>query len=270
MLKLRVSDGSFTSPRIADVAGVAGKVSQSTVRRVLNEEGYHYLQSRKKGLLKADNLKKRLEFCRKVKVRKIGQALWSEGVSIYLDGKGFQYKTNPLDQARAPSSREWRKKGEGLSIGCTAKGRKEGSVNCNFMVAMSYNSGVVLCEQYQGSITGDKMVQIVMNSFTDAFARSNNPRVKRILMDGCPRQNCKKALQAISKVGGQVFSIPARSPDLNPIENLFNLVVKALKKEAIHKNITHETFKMLKLKSPPNTDRLFCNNNKQSYRQYGT
>ena len=43
-------------------------------------------------------------------------------MSLCVDGKGFQYKQNPRDQARAPKAREWRKKSEGLSYGCTARG----------------------------------------------------------------------------------------------------------------------------------------------------
>ena len=107
---------------------------------------------------------------------------------------------------------------------------------------MSYDHGIVLCKQYKGTITGDKFVDIIENSFPQAFEDSIDPKGKRLLMDGCPRQNCKKAKQAISDVGGQIFSIPPRSPDLNPIENLFNLIVKKLKEEAIAKQITHETF----------------------------
>ena len=51
------------------------------------------------------------------------------GISFYLDGKGFQYKSNSYDQARAPGAREWRKRGEVLKFNCTAKGKKEGSIN---------------------------------------------------------------------------------------------------------------------------------------------
>ena len=51
-------------------------------------------------------------------------------------------------------------------------GSKEGAVNCNIMVAMSYNKGIVLCEQYQGAINGDKMVEIVNNSFVMPLCRA--------------------------------------------------------------------------------------------------
>lgn len=241
--KLRESDGTFTAPRVAVEAGLTGKVSVSTVRRALHKAGFRYRQSRKKGLLKPLDLKNRLKFCRKIKKRNLNNLqFWREEISFYFDGKGFQYKMNPQDQARAPRAREWRRRNEGLNIGCTAKGSKEGAVNANFMVAISYNHGVVLCEQYHGAINGDKMVHIVYKSFEEAFRHSNNPRAKRLLMDGCPRQNCGKALAAISDVGGKVFSIPSRSPDLNPIENVFNLVSRQLKLDAVRMNITRETF----------------------------
>ena len=37
-------------------------------------------------------------------------------VAIYVDAKGFQYKTQPLDQARARSNCEWSKRNEGINF----------------------------------------------------------------------------------------------------------------------------------------------------------
>ena len=197
------------------------------------------MQARKKGLLTAKDLKDRVTFCNKVKQWVLGKAFWTHGIAMYIDGKGFQYKTNPMDQACAPKSREWRKKGEGLSLGCTAKGMKEGANNANFIVGISYNHGVVLCAQYFGAITGAKMAEIVHQSFPNAFQQSIDPRGKRVLMDGCPQQNARISVNAISDVGCKIFKIPPRSPDLNPIENFFYLVSRELKKQAVRDNICH-------------------------------
>lgn len=79
------------------------------------------------------------------------------------------------------------------------------------MVAISYGKSVVLCEQYDGTITGKKFAAIVDSSFPKAFQNSSNPKSKRFLMDGYPRQNAKMAMQAIEKVGGLVFKIPPGS-----------------------------------------------------------
>lgn len=243
--KLRKTDGSFTVPRIRTESGLDGVCSDRTVQRVLHGAGYSYLQSRKKGLMTAKDLKERVEFCNKVKRKRLGKVFWTHGVAMYIDGKGFQYKTNPMDQARAPKAREWRKKGEGLQIHCTAKGKKEGCTNANFMVGISYDHGVVLCEQYFGPITGEKMAEIVHRSFPDAFSKSIDPKGKRFVMDGCPRQNSKVSVNAMFKIGAKILKIPPRSPDLNPIENFFHLVSRKLKKQAITNNISRETFSEL-------------------------
>ena len=170
-------------------------------------------------MLHVADLKSRKKFCNKVLRKKLGQNFWNTGISLYLDGKGFEYKSNPRDQARAPKARQWRKRGKGLKFRCTAKGKKEGSTNVNFMVAIAYGKGVVLCEQWEGAVTGAKFPGIVQRCFKKAFRKSANPKGKLFLMDGCPRQNSKVALRAIEKVGAKVFRIPPRSRDLNPIEN---------------------------------------------------
>ena len=172
----------------------------------------------------------------------ITQEFWNNEISMYLDGKGFEYKQNPRDQARAPKACEWRKKSEGLNYGCTSKGKKEGCVNANFMVAISFNKGVVLCEQYFGHITGQKVADLIKEKFADAFKNSVNSLCKRILMDGCPRQNSKVAVKAIEDIGGMIFRIPARSPDLNSIENFFNLITRKLQEDAINFDINKESF----------------------------
>ena len=110
------------------------------------------------------------------------------------------------------------------------------------MVGILFGKGVVLCEQYFGPITGPKSANIVDSKFDSAFENSISPVLKRFLMDGCPRQKSRTALHAVAQIGGLVFKISPRSPDLNPIENVFNLVVQKLNNEAIEKDITDETF----------------------------
>ena len=44
----------------------------------------------------------------------------------------------------------------------------------------------------------------------------------------------------------ELLRIPPRSPDINPIENVFHLVKNLLESEAIQENITCETFEQFK------------------------
>ena len=59
-----------------------------------------------------------------------------------------------------------------------------------------------------------------------------SPKFKRILVDGDPSQNSKVVIAIIQQVSGKFFWIPARLPNLNPIENLFHLVREKLNKDA--------------------------------------
>ena len=44
------------------------------------------------------------------------------------------------------------------------------------------------------------------------------------------------------KIGARKFSIPARSPDLNRIENIFHIVKKKLHQDALEMKIEREDF----------------------------
>ena len=43
-------------------------------------------------------------------------------------------------------------------------------------------------------------------------------------------------------MGAKISSIPAQSPDINPIENVFNYVRTKLHEESLNRNITSENF----------------------------
>lgn len=239
--RLRHSVGHFTSIDIQNESSLT-HVNNRLVRNCLHKNKVHYLRSRKKGILSLKDHKKRLSYCNKARTMQLGEEFWTQHVSFYLDGKGFQHKMNPFESAKAPRAREWRTTKQGLDYGCVAKGSKEGTRNANFIVAMSYSKGVVLCEQYFGTITGPKFADIVKRCFPTAFANSINPRARRIIMDGCPRQNSAVARKAIAAVRGIIMPIPPRSPDLNPIENLFQQVDSVLKRQAIERKIERESF----------------------------
>lgn len=61
------------------------------------------------------------------------------------------------------------------------------------------------------------------------------------LQDGDPSQNSALAFAALEKIGATKFAIPPRSPDLNPIENIFHQVRRRLDKEAMETPIMRES-----------------------------
>ena len=192
-------------------------------------------------MMSREDLRKRLRFARKVRRLGLRENLWTEGISFYLDAVGFVYKTNPCDEARRPGAREWRQRNEGLAYGCTAKGRKEGTTQQKFVVAIAYRKGVILAKSYRGRLSGLSWSRFIDRHFPQTFALSANPRGKRYLQDGCPVFNSRKAKRAVRRIGASIFRIPPRSPDCNPIENLFHCVSRKLREQARTQQITSES-----------------------------
>ena len=243
LVNLRNTMGSFTSNILQYEAGVT-HATNSTFRRHLHKMGYGYRKTRRKGLLTFQDFQKRLRFARKVKRVFSRHArgsftLWTRGISMYVDGVGFEFKVNPSLHSLIPKAREWRLRSEGLI--CTAKGKKEGQVQVKFLVGIGHNAGVVLCERLTKRMDGKYYAALIRRCFRPALRKTMSPKAARILVDGDPSQNSKKALKAVRDINAKYFKIPARSPDLNPIENLFHLVKKRLSKQAREQSITHES-----------------------------
>ena len=169
--------------------------------------------------------------------------LWSSGICFYLDAKHFIHKTNPMDQAKAPKSLVWRKKNEGLGKGCTSKGNKAGHGGkvASFFVAISLGKGICYCKHYE-KLSGKLFAEFIEDNFLEIFKSSCNPTVNVFVQDGNPSQNSKDAKTTLHRTGAVQFSIPPCNPDLNPIENIFNLVGKKLSCDAVKYSISKESF----------------------------
>jgi hypothetical protein len=173
--------------------------------------------------------------------------VWTQDIAFYLDGTGFAYKRNPLDQALAPKGRVWRKRSKGLTPGCTAKGQKTGTGGrvVKLMVAISYDKGVVICKTYD-KLDGRYFANFIDENFESMFGTADKSLKRLWLQDGDPSQNSAMARAAMDRANCELLEIPPRSPDLNPIENIFKLVSDALRKQAIRSQNTKETYEEFK------------------------
>jgi hypothetical protein len=66
--------------------------------------------------------------------------------------------------------------------------------------------------------------------------------VASFLMDNDPSQTKLRKKRCMENIDAKFLKTPARSPDLNPIENTFHLVKKSLDNQALANNITSGTF----------------------------
>ena len=76
------------------------------------------------------------------------------------------------------------------------------------------------------------------------FRESQKPS-KMFIQDGYPSQNSALARAGLRRVGAKLLAIPPRSPDLNPIENIFHIVQRILEADAIKhmNNFQHALWK---------------------------
>ena len=240
---LREENSNFTSKKLLLSSGInRNDVSPPTVRRFLNKNGYHYLQTRKKGILSRNDVRKRYKFAKMMR-KEFNSDIRTKNIAFYLDGVSFTHKTNPADEAKAPRGRIWRKANEGLNRACTAKGSHEGSGGrlVKMMVAITHEEGVVLCDQYE-KLDGQYFKNLVLKEFRGMFKKAKKGRSRLWLQDGDPSQNSAAARMAMKSIRAKLLSIPPRSADINPIENLFHLIKRQLNNDAIVRNIRKETF----------------------------
>ena len=146
------------------------------------------------------------EFCQESKKAARSENLDKRHISFYLDGVITFHKFNPYDEARTPQSTDDRLK-------YRSKGKNPW-----------------LCQGSVLRICGEISADFVRQHFKNAFSKSSNSTVKHFLQDRDPSQNGKKSKNAINEVGN--FSI-SRSPDLNPIENVFKNVKTQLRIDAL-------------------------------------
>ena len=240
---LRKEEGQFSSNRLMQQAGLKDtEVSNQTVHRFLHKNGYHYLQARKKGLMTQCNMNKNIQ-------QKFTGDIWKTSIAFYLDGVSFYHKTNPADQARAPKGRVWREKSKRLKQGCLAKGSKEGNGDrvLSLMVAISYGKGVIECHKY--SDLDSNCFAKFINKTIDMFAKAGKNGSRLFVQDNASTQNSALVRKVMPLKRAKQLQMPARSPHVNPIVNLFNLIKVQLRRQALERNhfITHETFEQLSM-----------------------
>lgn len=220
------------------------QASRRTFSRALNNNGYGFFQRRKKGLVTEKDRKMRQQFGKEMKrCVKRNANFWKDEVSFYLDGVSFIHKHNPTSSATTGKARVWRKKGEGLMY--TGKGSKElaGGRRLHVIVAIAFGKGVILAVPYV-KMDGAFFARFIREHFNITFARAGPKHGSRRLfvMDNDPSQTSKLAMSALREIEAELLKIPARSPDLNPIENVFHLVKTYLAKQAVRHNIVSESF----------------------------
>ena len=241
IIQLREKSPNFTVMEVVQRSSISTiLVTYRTFVQYIKQLGYGFLQSRKKGVLTKRDFKIRRKFARAMVMKLVDY--WTRDVAFYLDGVSFVYKSNPMSDALKAKNRIWRKRGEGLQI--TTKGSKDlaGGKRLHFLVAMAYGKGVICAEPFE-KMDGPYFARFIRRHFPNLFeitGKQNSNSPKLFVMDNDPSQTSAAAKKALQSIGVDMQIIAARSPDLNPIENLFHIVRKNIEAEILEKNIIYQ------------------------------
>ena len=170
--------------------------------------------------------------------------MWTFKVNFYLDGVSFYYKRNPTGQAKVCKAKYGgQKRRVSLRHAQRREMKKEGSGGrvLKLFVSISYNKGVIAGHAYE-KVDGQFFENFVKANLASFFRKADKGPSRIWLQDGDLSQNAAGVKKALRKLIAELLSIPLRSPDLNPMENLFNSVRSDLSQQAFSQNITRESY----------------------------
>ena len=91
-------------------------------------------------------------------------------------------------------------------------------------------------------MTGNFFASFINENFEQMFLNSKKANTRLFIQDNDPCQNSRAARIAWERANVELVKIPPRSPDLNPVENVFKVVREDLSTQAKENQIQQETF----------------------------
>ena len=200
------------------------KISRYTVSRTLRSFGFVARIKRKKPLLTTQHIKSRFQWAKKYNKWSLEdwkKVIWSDESKFNLsnsDGKEY-YWTNKPGHLNKDSVKQTKKYGGGcIMVWC-----------CMTWEGLGYSCKIDTTldgELYSQILTGELMESIKYYGYHKAdiiFQHDNDPKHKS-----------KDATSTIENLGLKVLDWPSQSPDMNPIEHLWDHIERELRKKQKH------------------------------------
>ena len=150
---------------------------------------------------------------------------------------------NPYNDVLTPRGKIWRRPNEGLQYSTKGTNNLPEGRRLHLLVGVGYKTGVVIAEEYEkfDAEWFAKFDKRTSHDILSDCAVSKKKGKLIFLMENDPSQRSKLATDALPDVGAEVLDIPPRSPDLNPIENVFNNFKSELVKQVLRPISTEKT-----------------------------
>jgi len=212
--------------------GVANPVSSRTVQRALHSKGYYGRVAKKKPLVSEPNRKKRLAWCR---MRKEWHNEWN--MVIFSDESRFEMFNNDSQMW------VWRQTGEKYNKDCL---RPTVQKSDGIMVWGCFCRGMIgPLVLVEGRITAEKYREILSDHLIP-FLNSIGFSEYLFQDDNAPAHTARSTRTWKEDNSINVLPWPAQSPDLNPIENLWDELVRRVRAHKPRPKNKRELFTVIK------------------------